>query len=75
MRIVAYVAPAMISSIVLDFANLDSIRRKKIVDAMTMTIRIEKVLMMLQMMTGIRRRTVINNNSNALAVCLIREPE
>jgi hypothetical protein len=40
-----------------------------------MTIRIEIVLTMLQMMTGISRRTVINNNSSALAVRLIKEPE
>jgi hypothetical protein len=42
---------------------------------MTTPIRTEVVLMILQMMTGIRRRSVIKNNSNALAIRLIKCPE
>jgi hypothetical protein len=42
---------------------------------MTMIIRIEIVLTMLQMTTGISKRSVIRNNSRALAVRLIKGPE
>jgi hypothetical protein len=45
------------------------------VDAMIMIIRIEIVLVALQMTTGISRRSVIMNNSSALAVRLIKGPE
>jgi hypothetical protein len=40
-----------------------------------MIIRIEIVLMKLQMMTGMTRRNTIKDNKNDLAVCLIKEPE
>jgi hypothetical protein len=63
-----HVTPARISSIVFDFVNPERMRRKEIVDAMTMMIRTETVLMMLQTMTGINRRRVIKDNSTALAV-------
>ena len=38
-------------------------------------IRFEKVLMTLQMITGISRRDVIKNNNKVLAVRLIKAPE
>lgn len=40
-----------------------------------MIIRIEIVEIKLQITTGMRRRNVIKDNKNALAVCLIKEPE
>ena len=70
-----HVAAARISSIVLDFVNPESMRRKRIVDSMTITIRIEVVLMILQMTTGISRITVTKNKSNTLAIRLISCPE
>lgn len=42
---------------------------------MITTIRIEMILIMLQITTGISNRKVININNNILAVCLIKVPE
>ena len=38
-------------------------------------IRLEKVLIMLHMMTGINKRDVIKNNNIILAIRLIKTPE
>ena len=70
-----HVAAASINSIVLDFVNPESMRRLEIVDATTTIIRTEMVLIMLQMTTGISRRSVIKNSSNVLAIRSIQGPE
>ena len=67
-QIETHVAPAMINSIVLDLVNSENISRKQIVDIITMMMRAEIVLTMLQMITGVRRSSVIRINRIAFAV-------
>jgi hypothetical protein len=69
-----YVAPARINSIVFDFVNQERIRRYEIVDSITTTILTEIVLIRLHIMTGIIRRSVTKNNSNAFAIRWIKGP-
>jgi hypothetical protein len=50
-------------------------KRYEIVKIITVIIRVENLLITLQIMIGISNRSVIINNSNALAARLIRGPE
>jgi hypothetical protein len=70
-----YVAPARTNSIVLERVNSDKIERYKIVDIMIMTIRIDMVLVMLQITTGISKRDTIKDSSITRAIRLIKRPE
>lgn len=74
MRTVAYVAPARIKSVVLDFAKQASMSSYEIVDIITMMIRTEKVLTRLHIMTGIIRRRVTKTIKRAFAVRRIQGP-
>ena len=72
---IPYAAPAMTNSIVLDPVGPESMKRYEIVKIITLIIRVENLLITLQIMIGISNRSVIINNSNALAARLIRGPE
>lgn len=71
----SYVAPAINNSIVLDVVSPERIRRYRIVEIITIIIRVENLLVTLQIIIGISNRSVIIINSNDFAIRLIRGPE
>jgi hypothetical protein len=70
-----HVAPKMNSSMVLEFARLDTIACSTRLERMRTTILVDMLLMQLEITTGARRRSVMNTTNIALAVNLIKEPE
>lgn len=70
-----YVAPARTNSIVLERVNSDKIDRYIIVDTTIIAIRIDVVLVILQITTGISNKDVIKESRITRAVRLINWPE
>lgn len=68
-------APARISSMVLAFIKLVSIRRYRMVDSMTIMMRLEVVLTILHATTGTNSKNVIKESNSPLAPRLIKDPE
>jgi len=70
-----YVAPANVSSIILDFVSRDKTAKKHAVEAIMMRIRARTPSTRTQMTTGVSRRAVITNSIRVAAMFLISEPE
>ncbi|KAB8200615.1 hypothetical protein BDV34DRAFT_204437 [Aspergillus parasiticus] len=65
----------MISSMVLDLARIERMRRYDMVKAITIITRSVALVVILHRITGAKRSIVITNKSNALATRLIKGPE
>jgi len=74
-RIVAYVAPARIKSVVFALVRMENTTRNDIVETITTKMRTDVVFVTLQITTGSRSRSVIRSNSNILATRRIKDPE
>lgn len=70
-----HVAPAIISSIVFDFARIERMRRYDMVNIIITITRSDALWVILHRMTGAKRSIVIMNKSSALAARLIKDPE